>query len=976
MAYYTEEDLRRLAEVSTEPCSCCEGTGEHLDGHECYTCDASGLASAQAERVNAGQVVCEGHHGRPDDGPENAKERYGPDFEHYAALRAFGSSESPFKEPMDRFFEKWGDQSEVTHAGIAVVARDTGRVLMQQRSWDEEDAEDVRGTWEFPGGGLENGEDPQEGAWREFHEETGLPHPEGEVVNGWRSANGVYQGFVFAVPVEQEAFPELNPDLDAADTINPDDPERVNPDVTAWFTVEQAQGLGAALRPEVRDQMDWSLLSLEAPMDTAPDVAARTQLNLRLAGFRKHLAEDVAPTGTARTWFGVLAPEGVKSGDKRMFSHGSLRMRSLPLPLTWQKIAGAGHDGNITVAIIQEVWRSAGLIWGAGEWLDTPEADECYALVEKFGRYGVSIDADDLDEFAIEVTEDGVTVFTDARQCSACIVSIPAFAEAFVMNGNHADFARDFAGGWGAPSQQIPTRENEGQDECEERDEDGNCIEREPDAERKTAASFSPDEKNDPPLGKRGPMEDVLPGEHEVDEDEGEPCDPENDPDCVADEEHLPEKEMPFAEECDDCVKDIPFEQWNGTPVPHEPLAGLTAAAATSEHEGFLAEMEASMTQPIEAVHKGVLPLIVRMKDLAPGLTEDGPGWLTHPVDTDRLRDYWVRGPGAAKIGWGTPDDFYRCEAAVAEYVKPQYLKGYCANRHFDALGYWPGQAPHKGEAIAMTASAQHADVLVNGVRIGTEPTPAPAGPWSLTAAAPKAPADLPLAWFQDPHLPCVTPLTVTKEGHVFGHLATWGQCHIGFDGECVMLPKSRADYSYYRSGVVETDGGEVFTGALTIGGGHANGRLGWRAAMEHYDNTCSVIADLAVGEDEFGVWFSGALRQGVTDAQIRELKAAGKASGDWREVVRGSRQLELVAALAVNVGGFPVPRMQISASGGRIVSLTAAGVVEKDPVDELVEEVAVRLEQRAEAKVAAESLRAKVVAPRLASLRDRVREE
>ena len=57
--------------------------------------------------------------------------------------------------------------------------------------------------------------------------------------------------------------------------------------------------------------------------------------------------------------------------------------------------------------------------------------------------------------------------------------------------------------------------------------------------------------------------------------------------------------------------------------------------------------------------------------------TEDGPGWLTHPIDTDRLRDYWVRGPGAAKINWGVPGDFNRCRSQVAKYIKPQHLSGY-----------------------------------------------------------------------------------------------------------------------------------------------------------------------------------------------------------------------------------------------------------------------------------------------------------
>ena len=86
--------------------------------------------------------------------------------------------------------------------------------------------------------------------------------------------------------------------------------------------------------------------------------------------------------------------------------------------------------------------------------------------------------------------------------------------------------------------------------------------------------------------------------------------------------------------------------------------------------------------------------------------TEDGPGWLTHPVDTERLRRYWTKGKGAAKIRWGTPGDFNRCRMQLAKYVKAQYLNGYCANRHYDATGFWPGKAPlergrHEGETVS-----------------------------------------------------------------------------------------------------------------------------------------------------------------------------------------------------------------------------------------------------------------------------------
>ena len=39
---------------------------------------------------------------------------------------------------------------------------------------------------------------------------------------------------------------------------------------------------------------------------------------------------------------------------------------------------------------------------------------------------------------------------------------------------------------------------------------------------------------------------------------------------------------------------------------------------------------------------------------------------------------------------------------------------------------------------------------------------------------------------FADPHLTGPTALTVTADGHVYGHLATWGTCHISFGDQCV----------------------------------------------------------------------------------------------------------------------------------------------------------------------------------------------
>lgn len=209
-----------------------------------------------------------------------------------------------------------------------------------------------------------------------------------------------------------------------------------------------------------------------------------------------------------------------------------------------------------------------------------------------------------------------------------------------------------------------------------------------------------------------------------------------------------------------------------------------------------------------------------------------------------------------------------------------------------------------------------------------------------LTAAA--IPVDPPSAWFADPQFGATpeedprlvrdpntdvigAPLTITDEGQVFGHLATWGSCHIGHRGVCVSPPHSSSGYAHFATGYVapaDCDCGPVPTGVITMGTGHADLTLNARDAAAHYDNTGTVVADVTMGEDEHGPWMAGALRPGVTPEQIRELRGSSP-SGDWRSI--GGR-LELVAVLAVNVPGFPVPRAQSRVASGAQVALVAAG--------------------------------------------------
>jgi hypothetical protein len=190
----------------------------------------------------------------------------------------------------------------------------------------------------------------------------------------------------------------------------------------------------------------------------------------------------------------------------------------------------------------------------------------------------------------------------------------------------------------------------------------------------------------------------------------------------------------------------------------------------------------------------------------------------------------------------------------------------------------------------------------------------------SVTAAG--GPVVPPLAWFTR-ELDGPTPLTVTDEGQVYGHLAVWGTCHVGIGNACVTPPSSHNEYANFHTGsVVTDDGASLAVGKITLGGGHADPRDGYVAAVEHYDDAGSCVAVVQASEDAYGIVVAGALVPGVTEEQVAQLRRS-PLSGDWRSI---GGNLELVAALAVNVPGFPVPTSRVAS--GAPVSLVAAGMV------------------------------------------------
>lgn len=720
-----------------------------------------------------------------------------------------------------------------------------------------------------------------------------------------------------SIKAAQEAatqFPEWIVHLTLGYPDNPAKSDTVPESITfdrmgVWFGDEKSEyalnGEAPAMNPDDQQQQD-----AEAPPALAED---------------ERLSNDADVP-----WHGVFAPEATLSGDGRRFSAGALRRRPLPLPLSWQKPNMGGHDASVVVAKTLKMVRVGDEIRATGVFLSTvPEADEAIGLVAEMGRMGVSIDADDgsmeyqtrngdsvedlMDALEPEGEgidlEDVVTQFTDARICGATLCHIPAFKEAWVSLGD------------------APEGFMDGEDVAEE----GVAVDESLAASATVVLAIS--EK--PWDGSASRF---------TDEEWKRSCTVH-----LADTTTKSDHKVPILEPNGDLSRagvHAAASRINQVDAPAEKIS-----AAKAKIRSAYSQLD---EEPPDSLASNVTGEFVK--------TEDGPGWITHPVDTDRLRDYWTRGAGATEIGWGTPGDFNRCRARLAAYVKPQYLSGYCANRHYDALGFWPGN-PVSAETIAASAAPPEGETMAPALHL---------------VASVQAPTVPPLDWFSDPGLIAPSPIVVTEEGRFFGHLAAWGTCHIGIDGVCIEPPPSNNDYASFKQGSVMTDKGLIPCGVITMETGHADVKMRARPAMAHYDNTGTQAALVNIGEDEHGIWVAGCVMPDLDDVQIMKMRAAAL-SGDWRDI---GGNLELVAALEVNTPGFPIPRPALAASGGHQTSLVAAGVIrqpktvaENITVEAIVAAVFAEQERR-EAVKAMDEFRAEWARKELARIKASIRTE
>lgn len=197
----------------------------------------------------------------------------------------------------------------------------------------------------------------------------------------------------------------------------------------------------------------------------------------------------------------------------------------------------------------------------------------------------------------------------------------------------------------------------------------------------------------------------------------------------------------------------------------------------------------------------------------------------------------------------------------------------------------------------------------------------------ALVAGA--APLSAPLSWFDRPNLDGPTPMTITDDGRVYGHAALFDVCHIGFTGRCVPAPRG-ADYSTFHLKAYRTsDGGDIAVGALVMGTDHASTSPSTTvaAAMAHYADNGKAVAYVRADEDQWGLWVAGVLDPGLSDVDRVRVRAM-TLSGDWRTM---DGKVAFIAALAVNVPGFAVPR-KTTGDKGQLVSLVAAGALYHTP--------------------------------------------
>jgi len=632
----------------------------------------------------------------------------------------------------------------------------------------------------------------------------------------------------------------------------------------------------------------------------------------------------------AYRWRGPLASYGVMTGDRRMFKVGGVTTRSLPLPLRYQPVSGAGHTGAIDVASIDGINLAGDRITGFGRFLSPNVEPMVIPAMEKakLGINGPSLDLDKTNfsaEYAIDDNGDPYLHILTGQIMAATLVSIPAFAD------QRLDVAEDYqtltASAW--------------------------TVEEYDDAEEEAlTAAVNASGWEGLPIAQRDSIFKADDAIKRIAAWSGIGTD------------HFDAAKQKRAFLWMDPTKDpadynayrLPVGDIIGgklTIIYHAIYAG--AALINGAHGGLPAvssEEKARLVPVINNIYKAMSEAF--NDDLEPPWNQ---GATTRALAIEEIQglDTWeaeLETEFTIKTSWGLPvaDDSRAWDKGAALRALDSWA-GEDMGKYGSAFLYKDSSEPvQKGSfkfPIAMpidgkltivpaavrnaAARASSADIpaedkarLVSTIQSlmkkihGSESQMAMDG--LVAGGGPLAP---PAEWFYDPKLAGPTRLKITDEGRVYGHLGQLGVCHTGYSNVCITLPDSKTEYARFHQGdVVCANGERIAVGKITLGTGHAGTSLAMRAAVEHYDHTGTVVAIVRAGRDGYGDWVAGSLVAGLDPARVAELRRS-PLSGDWR-YCQETGGLELIAALAVNSPGFPVTEVV----NGVQFSMVAAGMV------------------------------------------------
>lgn len=150
------------------------------------------------------------------------------------------------------------------------------------------------------------------------------------------------------------------------------------------------------------------------------------------------------------------------------------------------------------------------------------------------------------------------------------------------------------------------------------------------------------------------------------------------------------------------------------------------------------------------------------------------------------------------------------------------------------------------------------------------------------------------------------TPLQITEDGRIYGHLATWDACHMDFPGMCLSAPAAVDGFNrFHQHSARLEDGSLIAVGALTFGDGHSSaGSL--YASRAQYSDVATIAAKVVASEDEWGVFIAGEMVPNF-DMALADVVCYAPLSGHWEPDPDLDGALVLIAAHAVVTPGFNV---------------------------------------------------------------------